>query len=127
MRSDAPGFVLDASALGALPRSAYAQALIRMYARLDRPIVIPAAALARAAGNGTVDAADFDPPEFTVTALNQAAAPGLAAVLGTARAPMTVEAAHAVYEAATTGYPVVTADTAAYDGLTVPIDLEVLP
>jgi hypothetical protein len=127
MRSDAPGFVLDASALAVVRRSTYAQALIRVYADLDRPIVVPAAALVTAYAAGDVDAAEFDPPQFTVTALNQAVAPAVALIISAARTAVGIDTAHAAYEAATTGYPVVTTDAARYGGLAVVIDVEELP
>lgn len=127
MRSDAPGFVLDASALAALPRSAYAQALVRVYTELDRPIVIPACALVAACVTGRIRPAQFDPPEFSVTALNQAVVPAVAKVIADATSALSIDTAHAVYEAASTGFPVVTANSDAYAGLTITVDIEELP
>lgn len=127
MRSDAPGIVLDATALTAAPASTYVQALIRVCADLDRPIVVPAAALVAALASGSVDAADFDPPHFHVTALTQATAPALAYIIATATAPIGMDTAHAAYEAASTGFPIITTRGDAYSALRVPVDLEELP
>lgn len=127
MRSDAPGFVLDASALAMVRGSTYVQALIRVYAELDRPIVVPAAALVAACATGAVIAAEFDPPQFTVTALTQAVVPAVAQLISTTRGGLAIDAAHAAYEAATTGYPVVTASADSYAGLNVTITVEELP
>jgi hypothetical protein len=98
-----------------------------MYADLDRPIVVPAAALVSACAAGAVTPAEFDPPQFTVTALNQAVVPAVALIISSSSTPLAIESAHAVYEAATTGYPVVTTAADVYSGLAVVIDIEELP
>src|SRR5947208_9981271 len=75
MRPDVPGVILDAGALVTARSSTYLRTIIRVYAREDRPIVVPATALVIAAATGQIEAAELDPPEITVTALTQATAP----------------------------------------------------
>jgi hypothetical protein len=127
VRPDVPGFVLDATALVAAPRSIFARTLIRMYVRNERPIVVPATALVVACATGAVTPEEFDPAEFTVTALTQSIVPAVALIIASASAPTPVEVAHAAYEAAATGYPVVTTRPQAYRALTTHIDVEQLP
>jgi hypothetical protein len=127
VRPDVPGFVLDATACAAAPRSIFARTLIRMYARQERPIVVPAAALVAACATGDVDAEEFEPAEFTVTALAEGIVPAVALIIATASAPTTIDVAHAAYEAVATGYPVVTVRPELYEVLTVPVDVEHLP
>ncbi len=127
MRPDVPGFVLDATACAAAPRSIFARTLIQMYARQERPIVVPAAALVAACATGAVDAEEFEPAEFTVTALAEGIVPAVALIIASATAPTSIEVAHAAYEAVATGYPVLTTRPQLYEVLTVPVDVEQLP
>ena len=127
MRPDVPGFILDASALRIAPTNLYLRTLIGLYAQRDRPIVVPATALAVAAGAGWIDPTELDSPAVTVTSLTQAIAPAIALIISGATAPTVVETAHTAYEAIATKYPVVTADRAVYDTLAVRIDVEELP
>ncbi|MGH3655665.1 MAG: hypothetical protein ACRDUA_03305 [Micromonosporaceae bacterium] len=127
MRPEVPGFILDASALRVSRHSLFARTLISRYARQDRPIVVPAAALVAAAGADWIDPAELDAPAITVTALTQAIAPAVALIMAGASAAPLVETAHTAYEAVATGYPVLTADRALYEKLAVRIDLEELP
>jgi hypothetical protein len=98
-----------------------------MYARQERPIVVPAAALVAACATGTVDAEEFEPAEFTVTALAEGIVPAVALIIASATAPTSIEVAHAAYEAVATGYPVVTARPQLYEVLTVHVDVKQLP
>ena len=127
MRPDIPGVILDAGALRTARTSIYLRTIIRVYARAERPIVVPATALVVACAAGDIEAAELDPPEITVTALTQAIAPAVALLIATARNPIPIEIAHSAYEASATGYPVVTTDAAAYSHLAVHVDVEQLP
>jgi len=127
VRPDVPGVILDASALRTARQSIYVRTIIRVYVRGERPIVVPSTALVLACATGDIEATELDPPEITVTALSQAVAPAVALIMATAHAPVPIEVAHAAYEAATTGYPVVTTDAGAYSPLAVLVDVEQLP
>ena len=127
MRPDVPGVILDAGALRTARASIYLRTIIRVYAREDRPIVVPATALVLACASGDIDAAELDPPEITVTSLTQAIAPAIALLMSAATRPVSIEVAHTAYEASATGYPVVTTDAGWYFGLAVQVDVEQLP
>ena len=127
MRPDVPGVILDASALRTARQSIYVRTIIRVYARSDRPIVVPSTALVVACAAGDIEAAELDPPEITVTALTQAIAPAVAYLMSSAIRRVSIETAHTAYEASATGYPVVTTDAGAYAGLAVEVDVEQLP
>jgi len=127
VRPDVPGVILDAGALVTARSSTYLRTIIRVYAREDRPIVVPATALVIAAATGQIEAAELDPPEITVTALTQATAPAVALLMASATRPVPIEVAHAAYEASATGYPVVMTDAAWYSDLAVRVDVEQLP
>lgn len=125
MRPNAPGTILDASALIALPRSIYARTLVSFSIRERRPLVIPSTSLYVAALGGA-DPADFDTADFTVTPLSQAIVPGLVALANAATGPLSTDVCHAAWEATVTGYPVLTADTGPYAPLGAGIDLDLI-
>lgn len=125
MRPNAPGTILDASVLVALPRSFYAQTLIGVSIREQRPLVIPAAALYAASLAG-VDPADFDTSDYTVTPVSQAVVPGMTLIGTTATGTVDVDLVQVAWEAQVTGYPVLTDNPGPYAYLNVSIDLEVI-
>jgi hypothetical protein len=125
VRPNSPGTILDASVLIALPRSIYAQTIIDLSVRMGRPLVIPAAALYAAVVAG-IDPAAFDADGYTITPVNQAIIPGLAALARTASGPVELEIVHTAWEAHSTGYPVLTESPGPYAYLTIGIDLEIL-
>jgi hypothetical protein len=119
----AAGIILDPSAIVALPTSFYARTLVRVFAKQDRPIVVPALALTAACLTGRTDPAWFDPPEYTVTAVNDAVIPGLVRVVNAMTRPAALDVIHCAYEALTTGFPIVTAAGDLYTGLPQPVEL----
>ena len=125
MRPNAPGTILDASALLALPRSIYARTLVDVSIREGRPLVIPAASLYAAALQGA-DPDDFDTIDYTVTALSQTAIPGMLAIARTATGPIDWDLCQVAWEATATGYPVLTDNPGPYAYLSIPIDLELI-
>ena len=127
MRRDAPGVILDASVLRTARANIYVRTIIRFYAHANRPIVVPSTALVLACASGDIEAAELDPPEITVTALTQAIAPAVAHLMASAGRRVPIEVAHTAYEAAATGYPIVTTDADAYTGLAVELNVEQLP
>lgn len=127
MKPEIPGVILDATALRTARTSIYVRTIIRVYARQERPVVVPATALVVAVASGDIEPAELDPPEITVTALTQTIAPAVAHLIASAIRPVPIEVAHAAYEASVTGYPVVTADAGAYSGLAIRVDVEQLP
>lgn len=127
MRPETPGFVLDASAIAEVPDSGYLFSLLRVYGDMDRPIVLPASALTVACAQTGLDPARFDDPSFTVTALHQPVVPALVYLLTDTTGGITLEDAHAAYDAASTGLVLVTADADRYAGMPVAIDIDELP
>jgi hypothetical protein len=117
------GIILDASAIVALPRSFYARSLVRVFAKNDRPIVVPALALTAACLTGETQAAWFDPPQYTVTAVNQPVVARLVDIIRRMTGPVPLDIAHCGYEALTTGFPLVTATGSPYAGLPEPVEL----
>ncbi|MEU4841760.1 hypothetical protein [Nocardia testacea] len=125
MRATAPGTILDASALTALPRSIYAQTIVEFSLRERRPLVVSATSLYVAALAG-VDPADFDAFGWTVTPVSQSVVPGLVAVAESASGPVALDIAHVGWESQVTGYPVLTDNPGPYAALSVPVDLEII-
>lgn len=125
MRPTAAGTIIDSSALVALRRSIFAQTVVQFSVREQRPLVIPATSLYIAVLAGA-DAADFDTHGFTVIPFTAPIVPGVALIAQTASGFVPPDIAHTAWEAQATGYPVLTDNAAAYEHLSVPIDLEVL-
>jgi len=123
---NSPGIVLDASAIVALPGSAYAQSLVRVFAKMNRPIIVPALSLAAACLTGRVRAAAFDDPAFTVTAVSQPMVPDLVDLVLTSVIPLTLDSAQAAHHAVTGGSVLVTAAGDRYRGLASPVWLDEL-
>lgn len=125
MRPSAPGTILDASALIVLTRSIYAQTIVDFSVREGRPLIIPAASLYTAALAGVVPEV-FHADGYTVTPVNQAVIPGMAALARASSGSLGVDDIQVVWEAQVTGYPVLTDNPGPYAHLTIPIDLEVI-
>jgi hypothetical protein len=87
--------------------------------------VIPATSLYVAVLAGA-DAADFDAHGFTVIPFTAPIVPGVALIARTTGGFVPPDIAHTAWEAQATEYPVLTDNPAAYQHLSVPIDLETL-
>ncbi|WP_280427824.1 hypothetical protein [Nocardia brasiliensis] len=125
MRPNAPGTILDASALIALPRSIYARTMVDFSVREGRPLIIPAASLYAAALAG-IAPETFDADGYTVTPVSQSTVPGMAALASTATGDIGIDYVQVAWEAQVTGYPVLTDNPGPYAYLNVPIDLELI-
>lgn len=125
----AAGAILDASALRALAGSIYARTVVDVAVRERRPLLIPATCLYRAAlpddHGAAADPADFDTTDFVVTPLSQEIVPALVAVAA-AGGPIGIDICHAAWEAAATGYSVLTGDPGRYRPLAGRIDLDII-
>lgn len=121
------GIILDASGLRAARTSLFARTVLRNLTQRQRPIIVPSTALVLAAGAGWVNPIELDRPAVTVTGLSQAIAPAVAIIISEAHGKVSVDVAHAAYEAAATGHLVLTADASAYANLPVLIDVEEIP
>jgi hypothetical protein len=121
VRPNAIGVVVDDTVIAVVtdgkPRSLYVESLVAWLAREDRPLVVPAAAVA-AAGLPDVLAR-----WGTVTALTEAVAIEVHRI-GSASGVDDVVASHAVYEATHLNWPIVTATPDRYRAYGPGLDLE---